>query len=68
MSLGLAQLTPLFLTAFAAAVICLRPVPSRLKNMRGYETAADVLSAAGLLLCLLSLAGGAYNPFIYFRF
>ena len=68
LSLGLAQLTPLFLTAFAAAVICLRPVPSRLKNMRGYETAADVLSAAGLLLCLLSLAGGAYNPFIYFRF
>lgn len=67
-SLACTQLTPLFLTAFAAAVICSFPVPERVRRLRGYETAADLLSAAGLVLCLLSLAGGAYNPFIYFRF
>ena len=27
-----------------------------------------VCSAALLLLCMMSLAGGTYHPFIYFRF
>jgi len=30
--------------------------------------AADALCVAGVLMCIISLAAGAYNPFIYFRF
>ena len=32
------------------------------------RASGDVLLLAGYVLCLLSLAGGSYNPFIYFRF
>ena len=33
-----------------------------------YNNMAFVCSIVGLVLCMLSLAGGTYNPFIYFRF
>ena len=75
MSLVRQQMHPLFIAALAAAVIACCPVVPALKTaldkkkgQKALETFADVLSLAGLLLCLLSLAGGAYNPFIYFRF
>lgn len=68
LSLCLQQLTPLYLMSFAAACVASFPVCERWRGRRGYETAATVCSMAGLVLCLLSLAGGTYNPFIYFRF
>lgn len=67
-SLVLQQLTPVYLITFVAAIIAATPVNASMKKYRGYEGLASVLSFAGLLLCILSLAGGTYNPFIYFRF
>ena len=43
----------------------------RIRTPNG-RAAAEGLSYAGtillLLICMASLAGGTYNPFIYFRF
>lgn len=41
--------------------------PALAKNKAG-RIAMDISAVAALLLCLLSLAIGSYNPFIYFRF
>ncbi len=68
LSLCLQQLTPLYLVTFAAACTASFPVCGKWKKRRGYETLAYVCSLAGLALCMLNLAGGTYNPFIYFRF
>lgn len=63
-----AQLTPVYLVTLALAAVASTPVWPLLKRKKGWEPAAYVFSIAGLLLCILSLAGGTYNPFIYFRF
>lgn len=68
MSLALQQLTPVYLVTLAAAVLASFPLNQTLKTKRGYETAAYICSLAGLVICILSLASGTYNPFIYFRF
>ncbi|MDO4340422.1 MAG: MBOAT family O-acyltransferase [Eubacteriales bacterium] len=68
MSLALQQLTPVYLVTLAAAVIASFPVNKKLKVKRGYEPVAYILSLVGFVLCMFSLAGGTYNPFIYFRF
>lgn len=68
MSLTLQQLTPVYLVTLAAALVAAVPVNSMLKKYKWYESFTYVLSLAGFALCVLSLAGGTYNPFIYFRF
>ena len=68
MSLALQQLTPVYLITFCGAVIASCPVNKYLKKWRGFDTVSSVASLLGLVLCMLSLAGGTYNPFIYFRF
>ena len=68
MSLTLQQLTPVYLVTLAAALVAAVPVNSMLKKYKWYEGFTSVLSLAGFALCVLSLAGGTYNPFIYFRF
>lgn len=62
--------TPVALLAFTAAVIGSMPVRSyfeamdlRLRLLPGYT-----LSLLLLAVCGLMIAGGGYNPFIYFRF
>ena len=67
-SLTLQQLTPVYLVTLAAALVAAVPVNSMLKKYKWYEGFTYVLSLAGFALCVLSLAGGTYNPFIYFRF
>ena len=62
------QLTPLFVTAFGAACLGAFPFWRRLEGKRGMEALSYLLSAVLLLLCMISLAGSTYNPFIYFRF
>jgi hypothetical protein len=64
--------TPTALTALAAGVF-LATLPAKeviWRTARG--TAAPVVANAVLLfllaLSMLSIAGGAYNPFIYYRF
>lgn len=68
LSLALQQLTPLYVVTFLAACVASFPVCEKWKRHKGYETAAYLFSMAGLVLCFLNLAGGTYNPFIYFRF
>lgn len=68
MSLTLQQLTPVYLVTLAAALVAAVPVNSMLKKYKWYEGFTYVLSLASFALCVLSLAGGTYNPFIYFRF
>lgn len=77
MTPALNQLTPLFLVTLVFAFVLAFPLtPALKKRLAGMKPAvqirADRLIYVGsmvlLLLCMLSLAGGGYNPFIYFRF
>lgn len=68
MSLTMQQLTPLYLITFIAAVAACTPVREKMKKWRGYEGFSYIISVLGLIVCVLNLAGGSYNPFIYFRF
>lgn len=67
-SLAVTQLTPLYLVVLAAAVVSAGPVKKYMKRWKQYEALSGVCSIAGVILCILSLAGSTYNPFIYFRF
>ena len=71
------QLTPLFIATFAVAVLLAGSLPRRVEQyvcaMR--EQRVSALSCASycaafllLVLCVISLSSGTYNPFIYFRF
>ena len=68
MSLALEQLTPLYLVTVAVGIVACCPVKMLVKKGRAYEAVTAAGSLALLLLCMLSLASGTYNPFIYFRF
>ena len=82
LSMALGQLTPWFLLILAAAIIgCvpIRPLCDRLRSRlscggaltAGWTAVQGCLYAlafAGLVVCILRLAPGGYNPFIYFRF
>lgn len=68
LSLAMQQLTPLYLVTVAFAAAACIPVKKAAEGKKGYEAASYILSFIGLVLCILSLAGGTYNPFIYFRF
>lgn len=67
-SLALRQLHPLYLVTLAAAIIAATPISEHLKKWYGYEMTAYVLSVAGLVLCMLQLAGSTHHPFIYYQF
>lgn len=76
-SLILLQITPLFCVALVAALVACLPVKPALEvwlsgkseHARSLAEAASYLLAFALLvLCILELSSGTYNPFIYFRF
>lgn len=62
----------IFCIAFVAAVIVSAPVSKILKEKLESTTAGtaviDVCAVAALVFCVIELAVGSYNPFIYFRF
>ena len=62
----------LFLTMLPVAVVCSMPVLEWIKGMGRmkplWEAVSYIISIPLLLACMASLAGGTYNPFIYFRF
>ncbi len=62
----------LFLTMLPVAVVCSMPVLEWMKGMGRmkplWEAVSYIISIPLLLACMASLAGGTYNPFIYFRF
>lgn len=75
--LAMRQLTPLFLLTFIVAAASALPVKSALqarmamlpdRAVAALEIASYALAFGLLALSLLSLSGGGYNPFIYFRF
>lgn len=68
MRLWWSWMTPLNLGVFAVGVLGSMPVKQLVEQKKWYPFLTAVASLAGLLLCLLNLAGGTYNPFIYFRF
>ena len=72
---ALEYLTPMFLFMSAVAVIGCGPISGWIRSKTAGKPAAAFLrpvsyaaSVLLLLVCMLSLASGAYNPFIYFRF
>lgn len=67
-SLALTQLTPLYLLTFLLAIPGSTPLIKRFGKRIPENVISDVLCLACLILCMLRLAGGGYNPFIYFRF
>ena len=68
MSFALQQMTPVFLVTLAGALIACCPVKKLTSEKKWYGPVAYVCSLTGLVICILSLASGTYNPFIYFRF
>ncbi len=62
----------LFLVTLPVAVICSVPILEWMKGRQRMrpllEGVSYMISIPLLLACLVSLAGGTYNPFIYFRF
>lgn len=77
MVLLMQQLTPLFIVAMLIAIIASLPLKEKLeRSLAIYGEAAvqtgQVISYLAsivlLLLCILALSSGSYNPFIYFRF
>ena len=68
MSFALQPMTPVFLVTLAGALIACCPVKKLISEKKWYGPVAYVCSLTGLVICILSLASGTYNPFIYFRF
>ena len=68
MSFAVQQITPVLLVTLAGALIACCPVIKTVNNKKWYAPFAYVCSLLGLVVCMLSLASGTYNPFIYFRF
>ena len=76
MALLVSQTDPLHMTALAAGMVLSLPVRDRLTTAAHRKGFVSALVRAGSYLCcalilvlsMLSLAAGAYNPFIYFRF
>ena len=68
MSFAVQQITPVFLVTLAGALIACCPVIKTVNNKKWYAPFAYVCSLLGLVVCMLSLASGTYNPFNYFRF
>lgn len=76
-ALLMAQLTPLFVLTLVVAAVAATPVLPHLRSHLEEATpaaqkVADALGSAACVvllgICILTLAGGAYSPFIYFRF
>ncbi len=76
MNLVLQQMSPLFILTAVIAVIACTPVLKRAESWSGktqarrrmMEPLGYLASFCLLILCVLSLSSGTYNPFIYFRF
>ncbi len=81
MSFTVQAVTPYFVVMLMAAIFCCGPLDRFTCRVRRLEkkeqltagenalqTASFLLAGLLLVWCMLRLAGGSYNPFIYFRF
>jgi alginate O-acetyltransferase complex protein AlgI len=76
-ALALRQLTPVFVLTFIIACAAATPLSITVSNkvaqsseatQRAMRTLSYVAALALLVVSMLALSGGGYNPFIYFRF
>ena len=67
-TLLLPLMTPLNICVLIFAAILSAPVKDKLKDCKPLEKLSWVVTPILLILCIMNLAGGTYNPFIYFRF
>ncbi len=81
MSLSVQALTPYFIFMLLMAIVCCGPLAklskyiSQLENKSALSSKENTLQMLSFVLaflllfwCIIRLAGGSYNPFIYFRF
>ena len=81
MSFAIQALTPYFLIMLLAGIACCGPLHKLTKRVSALEakksltkqeqilqTASFIFTFMLLAWCIIRLAGGSYNPFIYFRF
>ncbi len=68
MRLVLPLLTPVHIAAFAAGMTASMPVMETIGKSEKMQKIWWPSSLVVLIVCILNLAGGTYNPFIYFRF
>ena len=68
LSLVMQQLTPVYILTFVCALIAVTPIHKFMRRNQIYRKMTYVFSLVGILACILNLASGTYNPFIYFRF
>ena len=81
MAFTLQALTPYFIAMLLVSILCCGPFARMTERVQllehkevltprenAVQTATFVLAFALLLWCMIRLAGGSYNPFIYFRF
>ena len=68
MRLWISLLTPVNLFALCMGIVGSIPLKCRLEGKKNWEHVSWIFTLAILLLCMMNLAGGTYNPFIYFRF
>jgi len=63
---------PIHLIMLIIGIVCSIPVSGKIKTIleKNAKTAymIDIASIGAFILCIITLAQGAYNPFIYFRF
>ena len=70
LSLALSMFSPINITTFLVAIIAAFKLGRILfeKTIKKYVFVQCIFALILLLLCVLTLSGGGYNPFIYFRF
>ncbi len=68
MRLVVSVLTPVNLVVMAAGIAACLPLTEKLRENRICQKLSWPAALILLALSMLSLAGGTYNPFIYFRF
>lgn len=66
--LFLPLMTPLNICVLIAGVILSAPLKEKFQKYSVLDKISWVVTPLLLILCIMNLAGGTYNPFIYFRF
>lgn len=61
-------MSPLFVITMVIAAVACTPVVKLVPENKAMRTAGRVCSFVLYLLCIMEIAAGSYNPFIYFRF
>ncbi len=61
-------MTPLNIVVIVFAIILSAPIKTKMQDSKVLDKLSWVVTPVLLVLCIMNLAGGTYNPFIYFRF